>query len=231
MNLNQTIDFHCARKLEDRLKFRGLDISIETDKGSTRKGVDPNGKAWAVTMNYPYGYIRGTEGNDGDHVDCYVGPSLDAPNVYIVHQNFPDTGKYDEDKCMLGFDSARDAKAAYLAHHSEGKKAFGSMVEMTFDEFKEKVLKTKEKPGMVGMAAPEFLQFMEPLPSYHPPSLTDPQYVPVDDPTETDDRFLDVTQRNSPQVEEFRRKLSEKRARPEQIRHGHPYDPAFQHWE
>lgn len=230
MNLNQAIDLHCARKLEDRLKFQGMNISIETDKGSTRKGIDDDGKPWAITMKHPYGYIRMTEGMDGEHVDCYVGPNSDATHVYVIHQNFPDTGKYDEDKCMLGFDSAGAAKKAYLAHYNKPG-FFGSMTALTLDEFKNKVYKTKHTPGMVSMAAPEFLQFLEPLPTFHPPSLTNSQYVPVDNPGEKDDRFLDVTQRDSDEVKEFRQKLAEKRARPEQIRHGHPYDPAPQHWE
>ena len=36
-----------------------------------------------------------------------------------------------------------------------------------------------------------------PIPSFHPPSLKNPQRVPADNPKETDDRFLDVTKRNA----------------------------------
>jgi hypothetical protein len=52
---------------------------------------------------------------------------------------------------MLGFASAERAKAAYLTHY-DNPKFFGSMKTMPFDEFKGKVLATKDKPGMVKAA-------------------------------------------------------------------------------
>ena len=62
-----------GHKLQGRATFRGLNISIENRKGSVRRGVDSDGHEWATKMNYDYGYIRGTEGVDGDHLDCYLG--------------------------------------------------------------------------------------------------------------------------------------------------------------
>lgn len=92
-------------ELQGRTTWNGLNISIENKKGSVRRGVDKDGHKWATKMHFDYGYIRGTEGTDGDHVDCYLGGNKDAKKVYIVHQNDPVTHKYDEDKCMLGFDT------------------------------------------------------------------------------------------------------------------------------
>lgn len=141
-------DLQAARKLEGRTTFRGLNISIENDKGSTRKGVDKDGTPWETTMTYPYGYIRKTEGVDGDHVDCFLGPNEDAENVYVIHTNDPSTGKYDEDKCFLGFDSREDAKKAFLENYDDPK-FFGEMDEIPFDDFKNKVLDTKDDPEKI----------------------------------------------------------------------------------
>ena len=90
-------------------------------------------------MHFDYGYIRGSEGTDGDHVDCYLGDNMDAKKVYIVHQNDPVTHKYDEDKCMLGFDSLEDAKKAYLMQYDRPG-FLGKIDTMDFDEFKEFIL-------------------------------------------------------------------------------------------
>ena len=139
--LNKSLTFS-GWKLQGRTTFRGLNISIENRKGSIRRGTDHNGEKWAIKMNYDYGYIRGTEGVDGDHVDCYLGGNEDAKNVYIVHQNDPDTHKYDEDKCMLGFDTLADARKAYLSQYN--KPGFlGKIDIMPFEDFKEKVVLKK----------------------------------------------------------------------------------------
>ncbi|MGL4982248.1 MAG: phage minor head protein [Treponemataceae bacterium] len=128
--------------LQGRKVFAGLNISIENKKGSTRRGVDENGKKWATKMNYDYGYIRGSIGVDGDHVDCYLGGNENAEYVYIVHQNNPYTGKYDEDKCMIGFDSIQDAKDAFLSQY-DNKDFLGDVSIVPISIFKEKVVEKK----------------------------------------------------------------------------------------
>lgn len=134
-----------GHELQDRYNFAGLKISVENKKGSTRSGKDKDGHEWHTFMHYDYGYIRGTEGTDGDHVDCYIGDNEDAKNVYIIHQNDPVTNKYDEDKCMLGFDSLESAKAAYLKQYDRPG-FLGSITTMSIDEFKDYVL-AKENHG------------------------------------------------------------------------------------
>lgn len=141
-----------AYKLEGRCKWHGLDISIENGKGSVRRGVDPDGHAWSTRMLYPYGYLRNTQGTDGDHLDCYVGPDEDAAKVYIVHQVDPTTGGFDEDKVMLGFPSADAAKRAYLAHY-DTPKFFGGMTEMHAAEFAQ-LVKSGKLTGKVVMGEP-----------------------------------------------------------------------------
>jgi hypothetical protein len=134
-----------GHELQDRYNFAGLKISVENKKGSTRSGTDKDGHEWHTFMHYDYGYIRGTEGVDGDHVDAYIGDNEDAKNVYIIHQNDPVTNKYDEDKCMLGFDSLESAKAAYLKQYDRPG-FLGSITTMSIDEFKDYVL-SKENHG------------------------------------------------------------------------------------
>ncbi len=132
---------HANYKLQGERKFRGLDIAIENRKGSKRKWFDPHGKEKGSThMYFDYGYIRLTEGTDGDHVDVYVGPNESAEKVFVVDQmKKPDFKTFDEQKVMLGFDSAEAAKKAYLRQYND-RRFFGSMKEMSFEEFKTKVL-------------------------------------------------------------------------------------------
>lgn len=137
-NLEKSLTWS-GHKLQDRTSWNGLKISIENKKGSIRRGVDKDGHQWATKMHFDYGYIRGSEGTDGDHVDCYLGDNMDAKKVYIVHQNDPVTHKYDEDKCMLGFDTLEDAKKAYLMQYDRPG-FLGKIDTMDFDEFKEFIL-------------------------------------------------------------------------------------------
>lgn len=129
-----------AFKLQGHTQFQGLPLAIENRKGSTREGVDPDGKPWKTTFEHPYGYIKGTEGKDGEEIDAYVGPHKDAPEAYVVHQRHI-TGKgHDEDKVMLGFHSEEEARAAYLKHYNKvGPKLLGSVSTLTIDELKKKL--------------------------------------------------------------------------------------------
>ena len=140
-----------GHKLQGRRKWNGLDISIENRKGSVRKGTDKDGHEWAITMKHPYGYIRGTEGTDGDHLDCYLGEHEDAPQVFIIHQNDPLTGKYDEDKVMLGFRDWTEAKKAYMEQYDRPG-FFGGMDTMTLDEFLDNIRDRRNKGKKISTA-------------------------------------------------------------------------------
>ncbi len=113
----------------------GYDITIENPKGSTRSGVDANGQLWSVTMNNDYGYIRGTEGVDGDHIDVFLSDEPTTGKVYVIDQVKED-GTFDEHKVMYGFKSALAAKRAYLANYSPDWKGLGTITEVSKDEFK-----------------------------------------------------------------------------------------------
>lgn len=117
------------------VSIHGLDISIENPKGSTRSGTDPNGKKWKVNMNSHYGYIKRTEGADGDHVDVFVGNNPGSDNVFIVDQIGAD-GAFDEHKVMLGFDTIDQAKSSYLKNYTKGWKV-GPIKSLSINEFKD----------------------------------------------------------------------------------------------
>lgn len=96
-----------------------FDITIENHVGSVRKGVDADGKEWSNTMANTYGYIKGTEGVDGDHIDVFLHENMDLWNgrkVYVVDQTNTD-GSFDEHKVMLGFNDKEEAMSAYLANY------------------------------------------------------------------------------------------------------------------
>lgn len=117
------------------VKVDGMDITIENPKGSVRSGKDANGKDWSVTMNNTYGYIRGTRGVDGDHIDIFLSDNPESGNVYVIDQVDQQTGMYDESKVMYGFNSIDEAKDAYLSNYEEGWKV-GVISEVSKEEFK-----------------------------------------------------------------------------------------------
>lgn len=98
-----------------------FDITIENPAGSVRKGVDADGKEWSNTMANTYGYIKETEGVDGDHIDVFLHSDMDQWNgrkVFVVDQTNRD-GSFDEHKVMLGFNDKDEAMTAYLANYDK----------------------------------------------------------------------------------------------------------------
>jgi len=115
------------------ISFQGLPISIENPKGTLRKG-----DGWKVRVPYDYGYIKRTEGADGDHVDVCIGPDAESDHVFIVDQQDHRTGDFDEHKVMLGYRTREGATKAYHAGFSDGKgpDRMRAMVRMSMKEFK-----------------------------------------------------------------------------------------------
>ena len=99
-----------------------FDITVENPKGSVRRGTDASGKEWEQTMQNTYGYIRGTEGVDGDHIDVFLTNDIDGwsgRRVYVVDQ-YNEDGTFDEHKVMLGFNDEAEAQDAYLSNYEKG---------------------------------------------------------------------------------------------------------------
>ena len=117
------------------VKIDGYNITIENPKGSERSGQDKDGKKWSITMNNTYGYILGTEGVDGDHIDVFLSDNPSEGNVYVVDQVNAD-GSFDEHKVMYGFPDIESARKAYLSNYEEGWQGLGNITGVSKEEFK-----------------------------------------------------------------------------------------------
>lgn len=118
---------------------QGLPIFIENHMGTVRTGGRGRG-AWQTVMPADYGFIEGVGSAEGafEQLDCFIGPELDAPDVYIVDQVDWRTGGFDEHKCMIGFKDAAQAMDCYKRAFSDGKGAdrLGAITAVPMERFK-----------------------------------------------------------------------------------------------
>lgn len=128
------------------VKFDGFDVSIENPKGSIRSGVNQEGEKWSNIMPADYGYFKGTIGNDKDHIDTFLGSNMDSDKVYVVDQVDPVTGKFDEHKVMMGYNSLSEARNAYNEAYDEGWTGLGAITRTTKDGLKEWFKGNTKKP-------------------------------------------------------------------------------------
>jgi putative uncharacterized protein (fragment) len=126
------------------IKVDGMDITIEQPKGSVRRGKDVNGKEWETEMHNTYGYIRGTESVDGDHIDIFLSDTPETGNVFVIDQVNKD-GSFDEHKVMYGFSDMESAKKAYLSNYEDGWQGLGNITEVSKEEFKKWIDSSKRK--------------------------------------------------------------------------------------
>lgn len=126
--------------------FAGIDVEIENPVGSVRSGKSRDGKRWSVVMRHPYGFIKRATGADGEGLDVFLGNNPNAKNAYVIHQDDPHTGKYDEDKVILGVGSPEAAKAMYLSSYNTPK-FYRSMTIIPMDQFRKML--TSAEPGSV----------------------------------------------------------------------------------
>lgn len=100
----------------------GLDISVENPEGSVRRGTDEQGKPWEIELKSHYGYVRRSEGADGEQVDVFVKPGTvgdySGP-VFVINQANAD-GSFDEHKAVIGAPIEKLARAQYLANYEKG---------------------------------------------------------------------------------------------------------------
>ena len=126
------------------IKVDGMDVTIEQPKGSVRRGKDVDGKEWESKMHNTYGYIRGTESVDGDHIDIFLSDNPESGNVFVVDQVNKD-GSFDEHKVMYGFSDMESAKKAYLSNYEDGWQGLGNITEVSKEEFKKWIDSSKRK--------------------------------------------------------------------------------------
>lgn len=116
------------------LKIGPLDISIETPAGARRRPDRPD---WPPLPHH-YGYVRGTRGADGDHVDCFVRVGTDDAwrgDVFVIDQVTPE-GEFDEHKVMVGWRTRGRAVRDYLRAYQPGWQV-GPVTRLAFDAFVE----------------------------------------------------------------------------------------------
>jgi len=150
-------------------------------------------------MKIPYGYVRSKHamGKDGQFLDVFIGPKVDAKFAYVIMiMKQPDFKKTDEEKVMLGFASGANAKKAFLEHYDDSR-FFGSMKKVSMEEFRKIV--SGELAAELG--EPNVYDggygHIEPRSTFHPSSLKKAKRVPVDNPGESDDSYGDVTRRKA----------------------------------
>ena len=80
-------------------------------------------------------------GKDGDFLDVFIGPHLDCELVYVINQVEPATGKFDEHKCVVGAQSAEEAREIYEANYQKGWQGFQSVKAFTLNGFRQWVWK------------------------------------------------------------------------------------------
>ena len=111
-------------------RVAGLPITIENPAGSRRRPDWP-----ALTAHY--GYVRGTEGADGDQVDVFVRPGTPEDwdgDVFVIDQTDAD-GTFDEHKAMAGYDDEDQAVRAYSGNYPDGWKV-GPVTTLSADDFR-----------------------------------------------------------------------------------------------
>jgi hypothetical protein len=105
------------------IALHGLQMAIETPRGRERIGWAKDGAAkWRAVMPAHYGYIKGTVGADGDHIDVYLtGNALDASRpVFIVEQVKLPARSFDEHKVIIGAEDEAEAVRIYNGGFSDG---------------------------------------------------------------------------------------------------------------
>lgn len=147
-----------------------------------RKETQGKKPGWQVEMPAHYGYIRGTKGADGDHVDLFIGKGGDNGRFWVINQMTPDGKKFDEHKVVTGVDSADEAVALYKASFADGfgDRVFDSIGEEHNAEQLRALLPSLERPKPA-RATPPPAAAATPVapPAAPPPAPPAPQAPPV----------------------------------------------------
>ena len=87
-------------------------------------------------MKSHYGYFKQTEGKDGDHIDTFIGSNPESEKVFVIDQINPSTGKFDESKVMIGYNTIEEAHQAYSENYDKDWKGLQSITEVGIEPFK-----------------------------------------------------------------------------------------------
>lgn len=151
-----------AWKLQDHIEYQGIPIAIENQAGTYRHWKGEDGEDGKTLMQYAYGYVKRSLGADGDEIDVFIGPDPVAPAAYVIHQQDPKTGLYDEDKVMLGFSSEDHAEKVYRDHYNRPD-FFVTISTMGMGVFKDWCAHTRPAKGEMAKAIPLVIPFEKAL--------------------------------------------------------------------
>lgn len=125
-------------EVKKKLNIDGIAIDIEWPKGSTRSYKNSD---FHVPMHCHYGYIRSTEGEDGEEWDIYVNSEQPSELVFKAEQ-LKDDGGFDEYKFILGCNSEEEARKLFEQHMQADK--IGKFEKLSWNDFK-KLVKKEQK--------------------------------------------------------------------------------------
>ena len=138
-----------ARQANDQIvesaKWNGIKVDVEWEAGTVREYPDSDYKRY---MAWSYGYIRHTEGEDGEELDCFVDfDRQDVESVYVVVQKAgqyeddegeAELGSFDEFDIILGAEDEAEAEAVMRLHYD--KEQVGAVFAIPIEDFKKLVL-------------------------------------------------------------------------------------------
>jgi len=134
-----------GRALVGHTTAAGEPVSLEEHKGEIRHRQDSGNSRMAAD----YGYIDTSRpDHDGMKTDAFVGPHHDSKKVFVVNQQHPHTGTFNEHKVLLGYKDRAHALRDYAHSFSDGlgHKRIQSVVEMGTHELKDWLKKPHTAP-------------------------------------------------------------------------------------
>jgi hypothetical protein len=141
------------------IKIGPLDISVENPDASVREDKHNEPPQWQTEMQGAhYGYVKRSQGADGDQVDVFVKagtPEDYSGPVFVIDQLDPKTGKFDEHKSVIGAATEHEASDIYHRHYEQGWMGAGGITR--FDnvaQFNEWVKGGKLSEPLTEAAAP-----------------------------------------------------------------------------
>ena len=118
-----------GRAVVGHTQAAGLPVSLEQHKGEMRHRAHSGNSRMAAD----YGYIDSSKpDHDGMKTDAYVGPHRDSKKIFVINQQHPHTGEFNEHKVMLGYKDRDHAVRDFTHSFSDGlgHKRIQSVVEM-----------------------------------------------------------------------------------------------------
>ena len=133
-----------SKAVVDTVDFHGVTLDIEFPIGNA---IGLSGEP----IEAAYGFIRGTEGADGDEIDIYLGPNKDSDLVVKIENVGKNSHKYLEDKWMLGFNTKQEVVSAFIKH--KGYESLGEVIITDASKFSAMFAKDSESPKHFGPSA------------------------------------------------------------------------------